>query len=587
MMLNLLKSHMFAILLALVVGVIYIGPNIYHAHTAGYQGILMADAPDEVFYLSVINKSYTSPTLVRDPFQYEYQHEPNPLQYFWAEFVLGKIGAGLHLPIGVLTEVMEFIFPLLLTLAVYAFAYRMSGSRLAGFLSAGAVLLGNEFVQPSSVSNAINTFLMHGGYREFLTYSRPISPQLNSLFLFAMLGCLLYLLRNARSKQAIVLAGVGLGLMVYAYLYFWAFTVTLLGVIFLYAVAGRRWHLAFAACAAGFISLGVMVPFLLENIPLVLRAGGSQLTQSVHTHRIIVEKMILAPLFLYALVYLYAWWSRGQGNIGQWAHNFAQKYLFVVLLLITGVIVSNQQVLTGVLLYQEHFHFFTNIPLFLLSMSLLGAEVLIFFPQLWRVALVGAAVIVLAWFAVGVQVSSFKGHSAESLRYQPLAPVFAYLRGQTPEAVVLAGPYLSTRLTIYTQEFTYDNGGYGTAFRVPSERIMNDYLIRLQLRGVTKDMVHSYVYQPANREEVGSMLFIGTYWRDLCGSYSCFPDSVLEDVIAKYKDFVSHPLLENLKTYKIDYVLTDNVQDTDWSISSIVKKPPLVTAGDFTLYRVR
>lgn len=583
-----IRTHIFALLLALLVGAIYAAPDVYHAHTAGYKGIVMADAPDEAFYLTNINKNYESTALIGDPFQYEYQNTRNPFQYFGVEFVIGKIGATLHVPIDVLTQVMEFVFPFLLTLFVYALAYMLSASRLAGFLSAGAVLLGNEFVRLGGTSNILHTFLMDGSYREFLNYSRPVSPQVNSLFFFFVLGCLLYLLRNPRSKWAIALAGLAVGLLIYIYLYFWAFAFVVLGVIFLYALIVRNWTLAVGAGIAGVVSVVCLTPFLLANLPVFLHGGWGSMSQFTPTHRIVVEKMILLPLFLYALIYLWAWWSRGQDKIGEWMSHFAAKYIFVLLLLISGVIVSNQQVLTGKMAFQEHFHFFTNIPMFLLSMSVLGFELLTFVRIRWRILAVGTAVFTLAWFSLGVQVSSYKAHSAESLRYQMLAPIFAYLNTQAPpQSVVLADQYLSTRLTIYTQGFSYHNGGYGTAFQVPQERILNDYFVLLQLRGVTKDNIKSYLYQKDNRDEVGNMLFIGTYWRDLCGSYGCFPDSVLEALVPQYQAFVLHPLLENIKKYKIDYVLIDRVQDAEWNMNGIIPSQPLITSGDFALYLIR
>jgi len=109
----------------------------------------------------------------------------------------------------------------------------------------------------------------------------------------------------------------------------------------------------------------------------------------------------------------------------------------------------------------------------------------------------------------------------------------------------------------------------------------------LQLRGVTAKAVRSYVYQKDNRNEVGGAIYVGTYWRDLCGSYGCFPDSVLEDLIRQYQDFASRPLLQNLKKYKIDYLLLDTASDTGWRFKDVVSGPPLHESGDFKLYAIK
>ncbi|MDO8548376.1 MAG: hypothetical protein Q7R71_01770 [bacterium] len=588
MIVKLFKTHMFALLLALLVGAIYAGPDIYHAMTPGYQGILMADSPDAAFYLTNINKSYTSPGLLGDPFLYEYQNVRNPFQYFVIDFALGKIGAVLHLPIDIFTMIMGFFFPALLTLLLYAFVYKLSGSRLAGFCAAGAVLLGNEIARLSSMSNIAHTFLLDGSYREFLNYSRPVNPQVSSIFFFGALFCLLYLLRNPRSRVAIILSGISLGLLVYIYVYFWAFAFVMLGVMGIYALTIRNWSLALGTIGAGAVSLLCIAPFLLANVPILLHGGASGLTQAISTHQIIIEKVILLPLFLYTLIFLWAWWSRGQGRVGEWASLFATKYVFVLLLLIAGVIVSNQQVITGKLIFLQHFHFFTNIPMFLLSMSVLGFEILTFVNLRWRIVAIGAVVTTLAWFSLGVQVSSYKAHSEESARYQMLAPIFAYLNTQArPNSVVFTDSYLSSRLTIYTQDFVYYASGYDVTYQVPQERLIHDYFVVLALRGVTADSIRPYLYQNNNREEVGGTLYVGTYWRDLCGSYICFPDSVLENLIPQYESFLTRPLTESIRAHKIDYLLWDKVTDAGWKIDKIVEEDPLIESGDFALYLIR
>lgn len=582
------KTHAAALMLALLVGALYAGPDIYRVFSPGYQGINTADSTDADFYLTNINKSYELSGLLGNPYLYEYRDVRNTFQYFLVELALGKVGKVLHLPIDVLVIGMGFVFPALLTILLYAFALSLSGSRLAAFFVGAAMLLGNEIVHPDGLANLFNTFLLNGGYQEFLTYSRPVNPQVSGLFFFAVLWGLCTLFRNPRSKRALVLCGLGVGLFVYIYIYFWAFLFAVLGVLFLYSLFSRNWPLTLGVCIAGAISVLFMMPFLLVNASLFLHGSGGALTQTISTHAPIVEKVILLPLFLYALIYLWAWWSRGQGKMGEWSAMFANKYTFVLLLLITGVVVSNQQVITGKSLFQQHFHFFTNIPMFLFAMSFLFVELVLLFPRFWREASVLAASIVLVWFVAGVQISSYRNNSEESVRYQELAPIFAYVRERAPmQSVILANPYLSTRFTIYTQAFSYSTGAYDTTFQVPQERIVHDYFVTLALRGVTGDSVRSYLYEKNNRVEVGYTIFTGTYWRDLCGSGGCFPDSVLEDLITGYKEFQRRPLLQNITAHKVDFLLWDTKADPKWRLGGIIADKPVVVSGDFKLYAIK
>lgn len=267
---------------------------------------------------------------------------------------------------------------------------------------------------------------------------------------------------------------------------------------------------------------------------------------------------------------------------------FVDKYSFVTLLLFTGLIVSNQQVITGRMVFVEHFHFFTNIPIFLLSMSILGGEVLALFSGFLRFLGVGVAIVALAWFSLGVEVISYRAHAEEAERYQKLAPIISYLNKSAPkQSVIMTNYFLCTRLTIYTPHFVYSAGGTDATFPVPRERVLHGYFTTLALRGVTADSVRAYVYEPANRKEIGSMIFVGTYWRDLCGSQGCFPDSVLEDLIPRYQAFASHPLLENIHKYKADYLLWDSKKEPSWRLRDIIEYPPVMESGDFKLYTLK
>jgi hypothetical protein len=139
---------------------------------------------------------------------------------------------------------------------------------------------------------------------------------------------------------------------------------------------------------------------------------------------------------------------------------------------------------------------------------------------------------------------------------------------------------------MYTQDFAYATGNDAT-FVVPQVRLINDYFTMLDLRGVTAQSVRSYIYQPVNRDEIGQKLYIGTFWRDSCGSDGCFPNSILESLIPQYQAFVSTPLLTDVEGYKINFVLVDSVEDADWKNVYQILGTPVYRSGDFTLYAIK
>lgn len=582
---NLLKKHFAAILLAIAIGAVYAAPHIYFANDPAYRGIYMAESPDEVFYMTGINKAYKG-SLPGNPYLYEYQDTKNPFQFHWMESMWGWIGHVSGLSVSGLALLMKALLPALLTLVGYALALLLSGNRAAALLASAALLLGNELARPS-VSTALATLSLSGPFQEFLLYSRPINPSMSGLFLWGAFIASCVLVRNPRSLFATGSLGVLIGILAYTYFYFWVFVVAFAGVLFLYALLTQRYVLLRSLMLAGASGLLLSLPFIFALSATLLGGEGGTLAQAVPTHRVILEKMILLPLILYGSIFIALWWLKRQGRPSEWLSTFFERYQFVFLLLITGMVVSNQQVITGKEVQQHHFHFFTNIPLFVFSMSLLAYEAVARFGPRFRHIFVLLSVSIIFWHAVGVQASSYAAHYASYIRYQALAPIFRAIEKDSPEErVVLGNDFVSTRLTVYTQAFAYNTVYDSTYAGVPRSRVEHNYFVLLALRGVTAEQVRDYIYEKKNRDDVGVLLFAGQYYRDLCGSYGCFSDSVLEDLIVKYQAFLARPLADRLREYKIDYLIMDSVKDAGWQISSLPIRP-LSTEGDFTLYEFR
>ncbi|MBU6214862.1 hypothetical protein KGM48_03430 [Patescibacteria group bacterium] len=573
---KIITRHAAALALALMVGALYAGPDVYHAFTPGYRGVPMMNATDEDFYLTVIHKSSTSSGLVQNPFNYEYRAQGNPFQYFFIEYALGHLGSFFHLGLDQLVIMMELVFPALLTLLTYAFGYWLSRSRLTGLLVAAALLLGNEIVHPDGLANLANTFLLRGSAHDFLTYMRPINPQESSLFFFGTLFSFALLARHPHKRWWRALTGGLIGVLAYIYLYYWIFAAIALGVFLVDRLVARDWRGLAAYAEAGVWALLSMTPFIITNLSLALHGGTSALTEAIPTHRFIVEKLILFPLGLYLLIAL---WGRKKRD--SWAALFSSKYRVILLFLITSLLVSNHQVLDGRLYYQQHFHFFTNIPILLIALAVLGGELLERFPVKYRVGTAAGVILVCASFCIGVDVSSYRAHANEASRFQALSGVAAYL-DKYADPVVIADGTLSTRITALSGAYAYGAGGTDATFGVPFERIRNNYFVSLRLEGITPATLRPYL--DAHRDEASAALFIATYWRDFCGSYGCFPDSVLDALVAAYRDFYASPFRDEINRARADFVLWDTVSDPAWGASPLLKSAPVYQNGDFKVY---
>ncbi len=219
-------------------------------------------------------------------------------------------------------------------------------------------------------------------------------------------------------------------------------------------------------------------------------------------------------------------------------------------------------------------------------MVLLLGEVFMLLPRIPRAVAVGAVLFIFFWFGAGEQFSSYKAFSTTYVRYQQLASIYTWINTNAPAgSVILADQHNSSWIPMYTQDFVY-NSPYDATYQVPQSRVIHDYFVDLALQGVRKENVRTYVYNADNRNEIGYILFSGLYYRDLCGSAGCFPDSVLENLITGYQDFLSQSLLQNMKSHKVDYILLDSKTDSSWNLNGIVDRS-VIESGDFTLYSVK
>lgn len=570
--------HRAAVLIALLIGVLYAGPHIIFMTTPGYQGIYMSEASDEDFYMTTIEKSSVGAP-VGNPYLFEYQTVRNPFQYYAVERVLGWVRGLLQMPVDIFAIVMKFLFPALLTLIVYAGAFLLCRSRVSAVLASAAVLLGEELARPS-ITDLLATLRFESPFTHYMLYARPVNPQVSSLFFFAALIAFFLLFRRPTSRRAQVVAAVSIGVLAYVYFYFWVFVCVLVGVMGAYALVSRAWPLVRGALIALVGGLVLSLPFLLALFS-ALSGDAGMLSQAVPSHAPIIEKVVLLPLGLFMLVALYQWLRSRRRQSAR--ALFEPSYLFVGMLLLTGVLVSNQQVLTGKLVQQHHFHFFTNIPLLLFASALAVGEVSRRWGTTLRRVSIGALLLLLLWHATGVQVSSYNAHYAEYTRLQSLMPIVVWLDTHAPrEAIVLEDQSASTRITMYTPVYLYSSA-YDSTYVVPRERLEHNYFVQLALRGVTEKTVRAYVYDPVHRAEIGGLLYAGAYWRDFCGSYGCFPDRELEQLITAYTGFSRHTLAENIARYPVTYLLADNMTEPHWNLTHL-HLTPVASSSAYTLY---
>ncbi|KKR81958.1 MAG: hypothetical protein UU27_C0005G0022, partial [Parcubacteria group bacterium GW2011_GWD1_40_9] len=578
------QKHWSVAMLALIIGLICVLPFLYFSGAIGdnYKGFFLAGSYDEEFYWGIVDQVRDGKSVDGNPYIYEQRDSGANFRYHPIEYVLGQVEQFASIDSFAVTT--KFLFPAILAIAVYFLFIVLGLSRMGAVVGATIVLLGNELA-PLAIGQIFKTVTLSGGPHSFLYYVRPVNPAVSAILFFGLLA-LFYRLFSEPSRGRAILLGAGVGLMTYIYFFYWNYLTILLGLIIILSICFKLWKLFRLTLLALLVDLLVSSPYLFKILHTFLNPSLDQTTMAknfISTHHFIIEKMIIAPLLLLGILWFIDWYR----NNTLVANPEKKPLIFVGLLLVTGLIASNQQVITGIEIQQFHYHFSTNIPAFLITMSLIFGLFLTRLPKKWQITLASLVVFIFVAHASLIQTYSYGYNFQETLDNQRYIPAFNWLNENTNnEDVVFTQVRLSGLLPIYTHNYVY-GALWASAFPVPQERLEHNYFTNIAFANVTGSLAPDYFYDPINRNALGQYIFEGQYWRATCGSFGCFPDETLDNLILKYKQFLKQPISLNLKKYRADYVLWDLRKDKDWKLDQYKFLEKVFTGDEVSIYRVR
>ena len=582
------RGYYLAIIFCLLIGLIYIAPAVYFAVNPenNYRGIVLLGAPDAEHYLVTIHAIYER-GFVGNPYIKEHSISGLNNYYYLIEYFLGYTAKIFHLTIANLFTLSTFVFPVIIFLIVYFFVFQLTRQKYDSLLAAILVLLGNEMMSLNPMT-ILRNIMWRGDLNEFLTYSRPVNPQISSVFFFIALYAVFKVYTNPRSRTAVILCGLAIGVTAYLYFYFWAFALMLCGLLLISGLFKRDNKMFVSFLTTSVISLVVASPFLLKMFGALISVSGELAARSgvvrsyVVSHQFIFEKIIIFPILIFIGYFIYRYKFGDKRDLG----GMPNRYIFLFFLLLTAFVASNQQVLTGKLIQQHHFHFFTNIPVFLIVIAIVISD----FARKYFHKAAGAISIVLIIIvmshAIGIQASSYKFLQPSYAYFQNYAAIFTWLnKNAAQNSVVAANDTLSEMTPIYTADYVY-SATHAAVYPLPAERLSHNYFISLRLRGVKENEAKGYFYNKKIRDEVGMYIFGGQQWRDRCGSYGCFPDMMLDVIIEQYIIFLKNPVEQNFKQYKIDYFVWDKNREPEWRVGELKFLKPVFEYQNIVIYRV-
>ncbi len=559
------KKHVVAIVFACVIGAIYGLPNVLFVLSLGdvYQGIPMMQTPNEDAYLARIQEILDGHPTLGSPYFFEYK-EQWPITPPTGEFFYALPSLLFNLSTSTVLIVSKFILPAILFFLVYLLVLRLTGEedifKKSNAIVGGAwVVLGYDLIDYRTVfSYLLGTI----SPESFLLWARPVNPILGALFLFSFLLFVLALVQNTKWKKSTLIgAAVFLALMFGSYFFSWGLALSILVMLVVICLFSREYEVA--RTLALIAPLGVL--FAAPYWYVVWHASQSPWYEAsvlrsglFLTHYPLLNKLLLVTFALYLTV-LFAdlLWKRNKHI----EYRFEIWHRFTLALLLGGLWVYSQQMLTGRTLWPYHFVQYT-IPLSMVVCMVLLYNVVRKWSYLVWSAMVGIIAVSSMCFGVYTQVSTYRGSYARYAHIQGYAPLFAWLNEQKKDCVVLQIDSETGigGLDVAIPAFTHCNL-YNSATApslLPEERIWHNYFVRLFMNGVTPATLTSYLDGHLSEERT----YLSSNWKGIFGvrEFPDFSDPLLAKrlmmVPEKYREFFGKEIVAELKTYRLDFIVS-------------------------------
>jgi len=578
--LKLINDHKITVILALLTGIIYVAPNLIFAGQKNYKGIQLMNLDAEVFYSARIkeviegHKDYTS------TYFYEYKDGKESI-YQYIDIAVGMFLRYVKIDLVSFFTYSKFVFTIISFQLWYYFSYLISKRKLVGILSAVLLFLGYHLFDVPNVINQFKIIFFKSGDLSPLVFGRFPSPLLTYPFFILGLIFAFLFFKESTKKHAMVL-GLLASLNLYLYAFFGVYLLALIFIILIYfIIRNNRESLKnfIYLTLTALIASGYYIYYLFKVMFLGSINNATAGSYSVYSlsHRPLMPKVLIIGFLMMAVYLLYCKYR---------SLKPAKEKIFLIILLFTSAFSLNQQIITGKLVEDGHFHWYINKPIFYLVFCILFVW---FFEllankkllKLYLLKLIFSFFVIYSIFlGIGVQASSYKNSYNEYANQQKYRPFIDWLNNNSqPESVVLANQKLSLLIPVYTHNNIYYVRSYPIHFSTYSlDRRINSVCLSLYLE--KGESAKEEIYNLAEIQNIyGSYIYFNYYQNRM-------PQDLVEKIINKCNEYYQNPIRTNLGQYRLDYIIFDKDEDKNWPIQSFDFIEPIYKYENIVLYKV-
>lgn len=453
------NKHLTALILAIFSGLVMVGPQIIFMWSLGddYEGLYMMKSDAETHYLSRMQEFYDGNGTGNAYYLEDKNSFPN-IFFGLSESMLSFPGYLMNITVPNLNLIYKLFLPIISFVLIYFFCLRLTGKIIWSLVGASLIIMGNIL---TSIPDILNLIKFDTVYSQFSIFSRPVNPQLSSILFFSYLNLLFYAVKT--NKKIWYLFSLMLfSLSFYTYFYSWTFILCLnvsLAIVLFFNKDFKNefWNIILVTTGGILIGLRTVVEILSVKFhPFSKDLNGIYDIVS-HTPILSMAGLLVAVIFL---VYLFK------------EKTYEKEEYFLMGMLLASFVAVNQQVISGISIQTGHYHWYFNVPIFIIIIMYLASKKIDIYFQNKHVNYIGVLVIVVCIYSsLFVQYSSYINNKDEAHGKQDYAMVFKWLRENTVKnSVVLADESMSELLPVYTSNNVVENLYGGLYLLDPNRR---------------------------------------------------------------------------------------------------------------------
>lgn len=572
-------------LLAFLFGIFVCLPTVYSISRIGlgnFKGVYPTFNDDEIHYLSRTKDALEGHSELGNPFISEYKNSPSVQPAFF-DVIFAFIAKTLGLSIPFIFFINDFILTFIGFILLFFLFFAVTKRK--------------------TLSEVFSAFF----YLFFLySFGRPVNPQFS--FIFLTLGFILIwkIFENIDANKynifLPIMLGLDIGMLVYVYPYFWtALFVVYAVIIFIETVRTKKVFILKNFLLALFTMGIVCLPYFVN---LVKAAASPFYKETMERFGMLNNHWpaTYVNVFLLCLTLLIVFLFRRKID--------SRRYIFSFSLIISGILLNWQNVITGEYLqFSSHYYqvsiFFIFIALSIIFASFAEAskEELIINTKNFLPYLLTAILIIvissrqLSEIKFGLTSMATSGEMTELQSYRPL---FDWLNKNTElgSVILVLNSKIEPYLPVYTHNNLYSYGYSG--FYLMSDDELEDRWAR---KNIFNENINIEVIEE-NYRDIWLNKFIDKYQNSLMrdkiinkltgGAIEepvLLPKNYAERVLSKYNEIKKEDPEKALKKYRIDYILIDKNNGTDRSVDEQLKSLDFVSQAvninNFVIYQIK